>query len=63
MKKIIILLSFVVCAYAHNVSKSFKVEGMTCDYGCVNKVKQVVTSLEGVQTCEVDYREKKLTVV
>ena len=63
MKNIIILLSFIVFAFSHDISKSFKVEGMHCDYGCVNKVKTVVTSLEGVQTCEVDFRQKKLTVV
>ena len=63
MKNIIIILSLVVFAFGHNVSKSFTVEGLTCDYGCVNKVKSVVTALEGVQSCDVDYRQKKMTVV
>ena len=63
MKNIIILLSFVVFAFAHNISKSFNVEGMTCDYGCVNKVKSVVTAIEGVQSCEVNFRQKKMTVI
>ena len=63
MKNIIILLSFVVCAFAHNISKSFNVEGMTCDFGCVNKVKTIVGGLEGVQSCEVDFRQKKMTVI
>ena len=63
MKNIIIILSLVVFAFGHNVSKSFNVEGMYCDYGCVNKIKTVVTALDGVQSCEVDYRQKKMTVI
>ena len=63
MKNIIVFLSFIVLAFAHNVSKSFTVEGMHCDYGCVQKVKTVVASLDGVQSCDVDYRQKKMTVV
>lgn len=63
MKNIIIILSLVVFAFGHNVTKSFTVEGMHCDYGCVNKVKTVVASLEGVQSCDVDYRQKKMTVI
>ena len=63
MKNIIILLSFVVCVFAHNLSKSFNVEGMHCDYGCVQKIKTVVSQLEGVQSCEVDFRQKKMTVI
>ena len=63
MKNIIIILSLVVFAFGHNVSKSFTVEGMHCDYGCVQKIKTVVTALEGVQSCDVDFRQKKMTVV
>ena len=63
MKKITVLLVFSALAFSHNVSKSFTVEGLTCDYGCVNKVKSVVTALEGVQSCDVDYRQKKMTVI
>ena len=63
MKNIIILLSFVAFAFSHNISKSFKVEGMHCDYGCVNKIKTVVTALDGVQSCDVDFRQKKMTVI
>ena len=63
MKNIIILLLFTAFGFSHNVSKSYTVEGLTCDYGCVNKVKTVVTALEGVQSCDVDYRQKKMTVV
>jgi len=63
MKNIIILLLFVVFAFSHDVSKSFKVEGMHCDYGCVQKIKTAVTALDGVQTCDVDFRQKKMTVV
>ena len=63
MKKITMLLVFSALAFGHNVSKSFNVEGMHCDYGCVNKIKTVVTALEGVQSCNVDYRQKKMTVI
>ena len=63
MKNIIVLLSFIVLGFAHNISKSFAVEGMHCDYGCVQKIKTVVASLDGVQSCDVDFRQKKMTVV
>ena len=63
MKNIITLLVFSALAFGHNVSKSFAVEGMHCDYGCFQKVKTVVASLDGVQSCDVDYRQKKMTVV
>ena len=63
MKNITKLLSFVVFAFANNVSNSFKVEGMHCDFGCVKKVNTVVAALDGVESCEVDFRQKKLTVV
>ena len=53
-------LSFV---FATDTQKSFKVEGMHCGYGCVNKVKSVVTSIEGVKTCDVDFEKSLMTVV
>jgi len=63
MKNIFILLPFLVLAFAHDTSKSFNVEGMHCDFGCVKKVKTVITALDGAQSCEVDFRQKKLTVI
>ena len=62
MKNMLIFISCITVVIASDVSQSFEVKGMICDYACVNKVKEVVNSLEGVKSCEVDFRQSKLTV-
>ena len=62
MRTIFIFCLFVMCVFAHNVSQSFNVVGMHCGYGCVDKVEKIVTSLEGVQTCNVDFDNSMMTV-
>ena len=59
MKKILFLFisSTLIAATA-----SYKVEGMTCGVGCVNKIKSQVESLEGVKTCEVNFKNTTVVV-
>ena len=56
---LILLVSFLVSA---NTSESYKVEGMSCGFGCVNKVKSVMNAIDGVNKCDVDF-EKSLMIV
>ena len=62
MKKLFIFCSFVACIIANNVSKSFDVKGMHCGFSCVKTVEKVITSLEGVKTCNVDFNNSMMTV-
>ena len=63
MKKGLLILSLFTFVLAHDVSKSFKVEGMHCGYGCVDRVKKVVTSIDGVKECNVDFSKSLMTVI
>ena len=51
-----------VAASQQSYQAVMKVEGMTC-MGCVNKVKSTLTSLDGVQSCDVNLEESRATVV
>ena len=62
MKKIIIFCFFTIFVFANNVSQSFDVKGMHCGFACVKKVEKVVTSLEGVKTCSVDFDNSMMTI-
>ena len=55
----VLLFSFLVSA---DKSESYKIEGMHCGYGCVNKVKSLVNSLEGIKLCEVSYEESSMKI-
>ena len=62
MKKIIscfVVLSFLL---AGTVSESYKIQGMTCEYGCANKVKTLMNELDGMSKCDVDF-DKSLMIV
>ena len=62
MKKIIIFCFLTMFVYANNVSKSFTVKGMHCGFACVKTVEKVVTSLDGVKTCNVDFDNSMMTI-
>ena len=62
MRYFVVLFSFLTFVLADDVSQAFKIEGMHCGYGCVNKVKSVINSLEGVKKCEVDFNKSLMTV-
>ena len=43
-------------------TEQYKIKGMTCSYGCANKVKEVMNSIEGMKSCEVDFDKSLMTV-
>ena len=60
-KNILIVLMFAFLLSADK-SESYKIEGMHCGYGCVNKVKSIMNSLDGMKTCEVSFEKSLMTV-
>ena len=56
------VLTFLAFSFAADISQTFTVEGMSCGYGCVNKVKTVINSLDGVKKCEVDFNKSLMVV-
>ena len=63
MRKLLIIASCFSLMFASEVSKSFKVDGMHCAFGCASKVKSIVNSIEGIKNCEVDFEKSLMTVV
>ncbi|MGA9638840.1 heavy-metal-associated domain-containing protein [Flavobacterium sp.] len=41
---------------------TFKIEGMTCAIGCAKTIQENLSSVDGVQTAEVDFDKKLATV-
>ena len=62
MKKIILSLTAVAFMFCADATEQYKIKGMYCNYGCVNKVKSVMNSLEGVKSCEVDFDKSLMTI-
>ena len=62
MRKIILLFLMFAFLISADKTESYKIEGMHCGFGCVNKVKTIMNSLDGMKVCEVDF-EKSLMVV
>ena len=52
-------ISFIFCG---DVTESYKVEGMHCQYGCVSKVTSLITELDGMKKCEVDFESSTMIV-
>ena len=52
-------LSFL---FAGNITELYKVDGMHCQYGCANKVQAMVSKLDGIKKCEVDFESSLMTV-
>ena len=62
MKYIMILLVNIAMIVSAPVKQTFNIEGMMCGYGCVNKVKTVLNSIEGVKKCDVNFEKSLMTV-
>lgn len=60
-KNILLILSFSFL-FSADKSELYKIEGMHCGYGCVNKVKSLVNSLEGIKLCEVSYENSSMEI-
>ena len=61
MRKFIIT-SFILASFTFAANSTYSVEGMMCGVGCVNKIKAHMNSLDGVQTCDVDFDKSMMTV-
>ena len=62
MKKIILILSIISFLLAGTTSESYKIKGMHCQYGCINKIKTLMSELDGMSKCEVDFDKSLMTV-
>ena len=64
MKKIVVLLTLVLCfSFAKEDKVNLKIEGMRCSYSCSDKVTKVVENLKGVKDCQVDFANNTATVI
>ena len=59
MKKISII---IFIAMIFSAQSTFKVEGMMCEVNCANKVKIMTSSLDGVNSCDIDFEKSLMTV-
>ena len=62
MKKIVLFSLVGSLVLAGVVSESYAVKGMHCQFGCANKVQAIMSELEGVQKCEVDFETSKMVI-
>lgn len=62
MKKNILLVFMLSFLFSGNKLEKYKIEGMHCSYGCVNKIKSVVNSIDGMKSCEVSFENSLMTV-
>ena len=62
MKNILLIISITSFAISSDIIENYKIEGMHCGYGCVNKVKTVLNSIEGVKKCDVNFEKSLMTV-
>ena len=62
LTRFLLLVSFISFILCGNVTESYKVEGMHCQVGCANKVKSLITELDGMKKCEVDFESSTMTV-
>ena len=59
MKKINVII-FIGMIFS--AQSTFKVEGMTCKVNCASKVKTMTSSLDGVNSCSIDFEKSLMTV-
>ncbi len=60
--KLIAILFTCSMLFCGEKTFSYSIEGMTCAFGCANKVNTAITSLDGVSKCNVDFDSKTATV-
>ena len=62
MKKVLLAVATLSLIIADPITETFNVKGMMCGVGCAKKVNSAVTSVEGVNKCDVDFASEKVTV-
>ena len=62
MKKIISLLIVSSFLLAGTIAESYKIQGMHCQFGCANKVQSLMSEIDGVEKCEVDFESSLMKI-
>ena len=62
MKKLMLSLIIGSFLLSGTVSESYKIKGMFCQYSCVGKVESLMSELEGMEKCEVDFDKSLMNV-
>ena len=62
MKNVLLIISITSFIISSDIIENYKIEGMHCGYGCVNKVKTVLNSIEGVKKYDVNFEKSLMTV-
>ena len=62
MRKIVLFSMITGFVFSGLVKESYLVKGMHCQYGCANKVQSMMSELEGVEKCEVNFESSKMLI-
>ena len=61
MRKLI-AFTFTLTSFCFSAESVYDVNGMMCGVGCVNKINAQMSTLDGVDTYNVDFEKKMMTV-
>ena len=61
MRKFIFVISVSIILTA-DITETYEVKGMHCGYGCVNKIKSAINTLDGVKSCDVSYENSSMII-
>ena len=56
------LLLITTTTLLFSATSSFNVDGMMCGKGCVNKITNHMSSLDGIKECNVDFNKALMTI-
>lgn len=60
-KYILLALSFNLILCVTQISE-FKIDGMMCSFGCVDKIKKEMNTIQGIQDYSVSFEKKNMIV-
>jgi len=63
MKNIFVLFMVLSLVYTAPTKKIYNVEGMMCASGCAATINKKISSLNGIESVDVDFPSKKMEVV
>ena len=61
----IILLNVIIAnfLFSADLTASYKIDGMMCSMNCPGKVNEALKEVDGVKSCDVDFKTKTATVI
>ena len=62
MKKYILLILSFGLIFSATQTSEFKIEGMMCGFGCVNKIKKEIDTIEGIEKYNISYEKGNMIV-